>query len=77
MLNDDDIDDVPPTEKIKAKFNPLEVMSEVFYQVTNFNDENRQNSLSSQGKKYSFKRKNLPSAPTLEYLKTKRSKLEI
>ena len=41
MLNDDDIDDVPPTEKIKAKFNPLEVMSEVFYQVTNFNDENR------------------------------------
>ncbi len=71
----DDCDDVPHTEKFKVNFNPLEVMSEIFYQVTNFNPEIPQSSLTT-GKNYSFKRKNLPSAPTLEYLKTKRSKYQ-
>ena len=52
-------DDVPATEKFKANFNPLEVMTEVFYQVTNFARDTPQSSLST-GKKYSFKRKNLP-----------------
>ena len=53
-------DDVPTTEKFKANFKPLEVMSEVFYQVTNFSTDSPVNNLTGSGKKYSFKRKNFP-----------------
>ena len=48
--------DVPTTEKFKANFNPLEVMSEVFYQVTNFSTDSPVSNLAGSCKKYSFKR---------------------
>ena len=74
LTADDQTDEVSPADKqSKPKFNPLVVMNEVFYQVTNFNNDMPQSNLDS-GKKYSFVRKNLPHAPSLEYLKTKRSK---
>ena len=53
-------DDVPTTEKFKANFKPLEVLSEVFYQVTNFSTDSPVSNIAGSSKKYSFKRKNFP-----------------
>lgn len=53
-------DDVVGDGSVKNNFNPLEVMSEVFYQITNFAREVPSTSFSPRGAQYSFKRMNMP-----------------